>query len=325
MRILITGATGFIGTVLTDRLLQQGHAVTVLSRDPERAAAHFGHRLIAIRDVFTLQASQAPEAIINLAGEPLASGRWSARRKQQIYNSRIDLTRTIARYISLRHTRPRVLINGSAIGYYGLHEDGQLTENDKSGDDFAARLCRDWEREARKAEPFGVRVCLLRTGLVLGRRNRGGSGMLGRLLPVFRMGLGSALGNGRQWMSWVHVNDLIRLIEHCLVNTDLQGPVNATAPTPVRNNEFTRTLGKVLHRWTPFRIPAVALRLLLGDMSQLLVEGQRVIPQRALNSGFIFKFPSLDNALQEILHAQPNHSLETQVDRHPTKARQNSV
>lgn len=321
MRILVTGATGFIGTVLVDRLLQQGHRITVLSRDPDSAAAHFNQRVTAIRDIFRLHQEDAPEAIINLAGEPLANGRWTTQRKQVIYNSRIRLTRSIAKYVSLRHTRPRVLISGSAIGYYGPHGDEELNERHHPADDFAATLCRDWEREARKAEPFGVRVCLLRTGLVLGRKHRGGAGMLGRLLPVFRMGLGGALGNGRQWMSWIHINDLIGLIEHCLINDALQGPINGTAPTPVRNNAFTHTLGQLLHRWTPFRTPAIALRLLLGEMSQLLLDGQRVIPQHALDSGFRFRFPTLDLALKEILYAQPNGGLETQVGRRPKNAR----
>ena len=297
MRILITGGTGFIGSHLVPFLLQRGHAVTIQSRDPARARRQYHGEVEAVASIFDVAEGHEPEAVINLAGENLTAGRWSSRRKQAMRDSRLHVTAELVKYFATRATRPRVFISGSAIGYYGTDATKTFVETDPAGHDFAATLCHDWEREARQAESFGIRVCLLRTGLVLGRDG----GMLGRLLPVFRLGLGGALGNGRQWMSWIHIDDLIGIIDLCLHDETLSGPVNGAAPEPVDNNTFTRTLGHVLHRWTFFRVPAFVLRLMLGEMAELLLHGQKVLPEKAQQHAYHFRYPRLEAALIDLL------------------------
>ena len=304
MRILITGGTGFIGSHLVPFLLEQGHAVTVQSRDPQRARRQYHDKVDAVASIFDVAAGCEPEAVINLAGENLTEGRWSHRRKQAMRDSRIGTTAELNRFFATHAQRPRIFISGSAIGYYGSDDTRDFVEADSAGDDFAAILCRDWEREARQAASFGIRVCLLRTGLVLGR----GGGMLEKLLPVFRLGLGGPLGNGRQWMSWVHIDDLIGIIDLCLRDDRLEGPVNGTAPEPVDNNTFTRTLARTLHRPAFFRVPAFMLRLMLGEMADLLLSGQKVLPQKAQQHAYSFRFPHLDAALADLLDASaPTH------------------
>lgn len=299
MRILITGGTGFIGSHLVPFLLQRGHKVTIQSRDPQRARQQYHGQVDAVASIFDVAAGYEPEAVINLAGENLTEGRWSKRRKQAMRESRLQTTAQLVKYFATRATRPGVFISGSAIGYYGTDATRTFVENDSAGEDFAATLCHDWEREAHQAESFGIRVCFLRTGLVLGSDG----GVLGKLLPVFRLGLGGPLGNGHQWMSWIHIDDLIGIINLCLEDDSLSGAINATAPEAVDNNGFTRTLAHSVHRPAFFRVPAFVLRLMLGEMADLLLSGQHVVPQKAQQHAYTFRFPRLEPALDNLIGA----------------------
>lgn len=293
MQLLITGGTGFIGQALCTALLRAGHQVSVLTRDPRRA----NRTLPGITAVETLDGVQA-DAVINLAGEPLAAGRWTEARKQQFRASRLGITRQLQAWIAQQpaEQRPSVLISGSAVGYYGERGDTALTEADSAGDDFSAVLCRDWEAEAAKIAALGPRVSWVRTGIVLDRDG----GALARMLPAFRFGGGGPFGNGGHWMSWIHRVDMVALLLWLLEHGEA-GAYNATAPTPVTNAEFARTLARVLHRPALLALPAGLLRLGFGEMAELLLISQRVLPQRALAAGFRFQYPGLEAALRAIL------------------------
>jgi len=291
MDILITGGTGFIGHALCQRLLAQGHQVTVLTRNPARGGQP------GVRPVAALDAVGVVDAVVNLAGEPLTEGRWSPARKQAFFDSRVGTTQALLAWMRGLPTRPQVLVSGSAIGYYGPRDDTALDEAASPGHDFAAMLCRHWEAEAAKAEELGVRTCVLRTGIVLDR----GGGALARMLPPFRLGLGGPMGDGRQWMSWIHREDLVGLILWLLADPGMRGAFNGTAPEPVTNAVFARTLAHALGRPARVRTPAFALRLGFGEMAGLLLTGQKVVPTRALQEGYRFRHPTLDGALRAIL------------------------
>lgn len=293
MRILLTGGTGFIGRALCARLLAGGHRLTVWSRCP--AAAR--QLLPGVSVIEDLAEAGEIEAVVNLAGEPLVGRRWDARRKQAIRDSRLGTTAKLLRWMTPQLRRPHVLVSGSAIGYYGAHGDSLLDESSAAGDDFAAALCRDWEHAAMQAEDLGLRVCRLRTGIVLGADG----GALGKMLPPFRWGLGGPMGDGRQWMSWIHREDLIALIQWLLEQDGAGGAYNGTAPEPARNRDFARTLGRVLHRPALLPAPAPLLRLAFGEGARLLLTGQRVLPMHALVEGFRFRFPDLEDALRDLL------------------------
>lgn len=293
MRILLTGGTGFIGRALCTRLLAGGHRLTVWSRRPALAR----QRLPGVAVIEDLAEAGEIEAVVNLAGEPLVGRRWSARQKQAIRDSRLNTTAQLVRWMTPRLRRPHVLVSGSAIGYYGAHGDALLDESTPAGDDFAALLCRDWEYAAMQAEDLGLRVCRLRTGIVLGADG----GALGKMLPPFRWGLGGPIGHGRQWMSWIHREDLIGLVQWLLELESAGGAYNGTAPEPVRNREFARTLGRVLHRPALLPAPSPLLRLAFGEGAQLMLTGQRVMPMHALVEGFRFRFPQLEDALRDVL------------------------
>jgi len=295
MHVLVTGGTGFIGQALCPLLVQAGHTLTLLSRSPERAKRDFPQA----RVIEQLVQCEGADAVINLAGEPLAEGRWSAHRKQDFRDSRIGTTEDLLAWIEARAPgqRPQAMVSGSAIGYYGARNDRALDEQAPPGDDFAAILCRDWEAAAQRAEDLGLRVSRVRIGVVLERQG----GALARMLPPFRMGVGGPMGDGFQWMSWVHRQDLARLVVWLLERNEASGAYNGTAPTPVRNREFATTLGKVLKRPALLTTPAIALKLLFGEMSSLLLSGQRVVPKRALAEGFEFQYPQLEPALRAIL------------------------
>ena len=237
------------------------------------------------------------EAVINLAGEPVVDAYWSVKRKQVLRDSRIALTEKLVQRIAAVKQKPNVLLSGSAIGYYGDRGDTELDETAPGGKDFAAELCKDWEEVARPAEDFGVRVCLLRTGLVLSKRG----GLLGRMLLPFKLGLGARLGNGRQWMSWIHIEDYVAQVQRLLHDEQMRGPFNMTAPKPVTNAEFTRTLAHSLHRPAFFVAPGVVLKLAMGERAALLLEGQRVLPTKLTVAGGQFKYPSLSGALDDLL------------------------
>jgi hypothetical protein len=294
--ILITGATGFIGSRLVEALAGAGHRVTVLTRDRTKAAKLLPpFRLVTSLDQIPHDA--AIDTIVNLAGEPIADSPWTAAKRRKILRSRLKITRDVVRLIDRLDTAPALLISGSAIGWYGLWQDQALTERDSGRDCFCRRVCTAWERMAMRAEGRGVRVVRLRIGLVLGTQG----GMLSRLLTPFEFGLGGPIGNGRQWMSWIERDDLVRLIAHIIATPKLAGAVNATAPTPVRNADFTRELGRALRRPAVMPMPA-ALVGLLGDFAdELLLGGQRVLPAKALTAGFEFRHKTLGSALAGII------------------------
>lgn len=295
MHVLITGGTGFIGRALCRQLSAAGHSLTVLSRNLERAA----NTLPGIQVIERLDQAAQVDAIVNLAGAPLAEGRWSAHKKQVFRQSRIDTTRALVRWIERQSPsqRPRVLVSGSAIGYYGPCDDTPLDEASPPGDDFAAQLCSDWEAAAMEAQALGLRVSRVRTGIVLGHDG----GALHKMLPPFKLGAGGPMGDGQQWMSWIHRHDLVRLLQWLLEQETARGAYNGTAPTPVRNREFAQTLGKVLGRPSFVTTPAIALKLMFGEMSALLLTGQRVLPAHAQAEGFEFRYPDLEGALREVL------------------------
>jgi uncharacterized protein len=295
-RVLITGATGFIGRRLTEALVAGGHDVIVLARDPRKAVGlRPPFRLVTSLD--QIDNTTAIDAIVNLAGEPISNGLWTRRKRRHILASRLRITRHVVRLIARLERRPSVLISGSAIGWYGLWQDEELTEFDGGKRCFSHRVCEAWERATKRAERLGTRVVRLRIGLVLGTEG----GMLGQLLLPFEFGLGGPIGSGRQWMSWIERDDLIRLIAHAIATPRLTGPVNATAPTPVTNAVFAAELARALHRPALLRLPVWLLRLVAGDLAkELLIGGQRVIPDKADVSGFVFRHVTLTSALAAV-------------------------
>ena len=294
--ILVTGGTGFIGQRLVEALVAAGHEVTVLTRGRAKAAAMPAPvRIVTALD--QIAADTRIDAIVNLAGEAISDTPWTRGKRHRILRSRLVATRDVLRLIRRLAKKPEVLVSGSAIGWYGLRGDEALTEASPGTACFSRRVCVAWERMAQRAEIQGVRTLLLRTGLVLD--NSGG--MLARLLTPFEFGLGGWFGNGRHWMSWIHRDDLVRLIVHGLATPALSGPVNGTAPVPVTNRAFTAALARALHRPAIVPIPGAPLRLALGAFAtELLLSGQRVYPRAALDSGFTFRFADIDSAMSAI-------------------------
>jgi len=297
MNILITGGTDFIGSALTKSLTDQGYRVTVLSRNPDKVAKICGPGVNALGSLSQLKAEDSYQVIINLAGAPLFDVRWTEDRKQLIRSSRIDLTEHLVTCIARMTVKPELLISGSAVGYYGNQGDTVLTEQSTPYEDFSSQLCADWEAAAKQAGQLGIRVCQIRTGLVIAD----GGGFLQRMLPIFRLGLGGRLGDGRQWMSWIHRRDWINIAQTMIADAAMQGAYNATAPNPVTNAEFTRILAQCLERPALLPVPACLLKLLLGEMSELVLGSQRVMPERLLAQGFKFQYDDLAAALNEVL------------------------
>ncbi|PZP61569.1 MAG: TIGR01777 family protein [Pseudoxanthomonas spadix] len=297
MQVLITGGSGFIGQALCPALLARGWQVSVVSRDLQAAAEVLpqGVRLLA-----DIEGAGGADAVVNLAGAPLAGQRWTERYKQLLRESRLRTTEALLAWMQGLTVRPAVLVSGSAIGYYGPRDDTPLTETDPPGDDFGARLAADWEAAAWPAQQLGVRTACLRTGVVLD----GGGGALQQLLTPYRLGLGGPIGSGAQWFSWIHREDLVRLIVWLIEQDALDGPVNATAPEPVRQRDFAAALGRALHRPTLLPTPGFALKAAFGEMGQMLIDGQRVIPARAQGQGFQFLYPTLDDALARSLERE---------------------
>lgn len=298
MNIFITGGTGFIGSALVANLSQQGHNITVLSRNPGSVTNLCGADVNAVASLKELTSEDSWQVIINLAGAPIFDRRWTADRKQLIRDSRIKLTGELVAYIAGMAVKPELLISGSAIGYYGSQGDEILTEQSATIEDFPQQLCRDWENTALEAEQFGVRVCLMRTGLVIAN----GGGILQRMLAPFRLGLGGRLGDGKQWMSWVHRQDWVAIAQMMIADASMRGAYNATAPNPVTNSEFTETLAHHLNRPALLPAPAWLLKMLLGEMSELVLGSQRVMPERLLAAGYTFQHPDLRSALSEALN-----------------------
>lgn len=301
MRILLSGGTGLIGRALCQHWLQQGHELLVWSRRPEQVPRLCG---AAVRGVARLEELGDIEldAVINLAGAPIAERHWTRRRKALLWDSRIHLTEQLVEWLAGLTRRPPLLISGSAVGWYGDGGERQLRESDTPvSSDFASQLCIAWEESAQRAQELGMRVVLVRTGLVLAHEG----GFLGRLLPPFRLGLGGRLGSGHQWMPWIHLHDQVALIDFLLHHPTAGGPYNACAPQPVRNAEFTRSLAQELHRPALLPLPASLLRVGFGELSGLLLGGQHTLPERLLAEGFAFRFSELRAALVDLLERQP--------------------
>jgi len=240
---------------------------------------------------------QTFDAIINLTGEPIADRRWGNLQKQRILDSRVNTTNALVDYMKAATTKPKVFISASAIGYYGVGTtDEAIDEMGLSDDSFSSELCKIWEATATQAESLGVRTCLLRTGIVLGK-----GGALSKMVPPFKLGLGGQIGTGSQWMSWIHINDLVGIILHCIETDELKGPVNGTAPNPVTNKVFTESLGKVLKRPTLLPMPSRVVRLLMGQMGEeLLLSGKKIVPVKVLGTGYIFQYEILKDALEDL-------------------------
>ena len=299
MRIAITGASGLIGRRLLKNLAAAGHSLHVLSR---HAGTNLppGVRLSvwdASRGEPPADSLQDVDAVIHLAGEPVAQ-RWNAHARQAIRQSRVTGTRNLVQALAKLPKKPEVLVCASAVGYYGSRGDEILNESSSPGADYLAQICVDWEQEAQAAEASGIRVVRVRTGLVLDARG----GALPRMLPPFRMGVGGKLGSGKHWMSWIHLEDLAALFQFALANP-VSGPLNGVAPNPVINAGFTRALAAAVHRPAIFPVPPFALRLLFGEMSQILLSSQRALPQAAEAAGFRFRYPELAPALADVLKA----------------------
>jgi uncharacterized protein (TIGR01777 family) len=295
VKVTLTGPTGFIGRKLTERLLAGSHSLQVLGRRPVPGLPFWAWDAggEASPPAESLRDSQA---VVHLAGEPV-SQRWTPEARQRIRTSRVEGTRRLVEALAAFPRPPAVLVCASAIGIYGSRGDGILTESSPPGGGFLAEVCQEWEQAADQAAPAGIRVVKLRTGVVLGP----GGGALQRMLPLFKAGLGGRLGSGRQWMSWINLEDLVELICLALEQPELAGPVNATAPSPVTNAEFTRQLAARLRRPALLPVPAFALRMVFGEMASVLLDSQRVLPQAALAAGFRFRYPELGPALRDLL------------------------
>ena len=303
MRVIVSGGTGFIGSVLCRALVTGGHQPVVLSRDPARAQQGLGNGIEAARwepgrSGDWQKIVDGADAVVNLAGESIAARRWTAQQKARIRGSRVEGTRALVEAIRSAERRPKVLINASATGYYGPRGDEAVAESDPPGNDFLARVCQEWEQAAREAEPLGVRVALVRTGVVLGE----GGGALAKMLPPFRFFAGGPFGSGRQGFPWVHLDDVVEIYRWALEQDGVSGPLNATGPEPLSNREFCQRLGKVLGRpcWAP--VPGFALKLMLGEMAEpLLLQGQKVLPVRTEQLGYQFRFRTAEAALRDVL------------------------
>lgn len=305
MKVAITGASGFVGSRLVEKLHTEGNQVVVLTRNLAAAQKVFPDSSFPNVEVIAYTPTQSGswqqaialcDGVVNLAGEPIADGRWTPERKQEILNSRKLGTQKIVEAIALANSKPKVLVNASAIGYYGTSETATFDEASLPGEDFLAQVCLDWEAEAQKVTQLGVRLVILRLGIVLGM-----GGAIAKMITPFKLFAGGPIGSGRQWFSWIHREDLVNLIIQALTRSDIEGVLNATAPNPVRMTELADTMGQVMNRpsWLP--VPGLALEALLGDGAMVVLEGQQVIPKRTLASGFNYQYPTVKQALEEIL------------------------
>ncbi len=304
MKVAVTGATGFVGSRLVERLQEEGAEILVFTRNPEAARQVFPSEKFTHVDIVSYAPTQAGawqekiagcDGVINLAGEPIAE-RWTAARKQEIIQSRQLGTQRLVEAIVQANPRPSVLVSASAIGYYGTSETAIFDETSPPGTDFLAQVCQAWEAEANQVTATGTRLVILRLGIVLGM-----GGVIGKLLTPFKLFAGGPIGTGRQWLSWIHREDLVNLIWFALTNPEVQGVLNATAPNPVQMAEFCQTLGEVMNRpsWLP--VPGFALEVLLADGAKVVLEGQRVLPRHTLSCGFEYQYSAVKQAIEEIL------------------------
>jgi uncharacterized protein len=304
MHIVVTGATGFVGRSLCAALLADGHELTVLSRDAGKAKQTFGGKVNAAAWGNGSDAAlDGADAVIHLAGESVAGGRWTPEFKRKIRDSRVKTSRQLVEGIEKAARRPSVIVSASAVGFYGDRGDETITEASSAGTGFLPEVCQEWEAEVQNAEAFGVRVALMRIGIVLGK-----SGALEKILyplpvPVspWKLGLGGRLGSGRQWMPWIHLEDVVAMFLWAMSNPNISRAVNTTAPEPVRNAEFTRILGRVLQRPAIIPVPAIALKVMLGEFADTVLNGQKALPTVAENQGYTFRHRSLECALKSLL------------------------
>lgn len=316
MKVAVTGATGFFGPSLVRRLLERGHTVHVLARNVERALDKLPSGVTGApydaEEPPSPEALAGAEAVIHLAGETVAQ-RWTARARQRILDSRVRGTRGLVEAMKAAGT-VKHLVSASAVGYYGGTRGAEpLTESSPPGDDFLARVCLAWEAEAWKAREAGIRTSVARIGAVLHPEG----GVLHKLLPTFRMGAGGRVGSGRQYVSWIHREDAVDALVRVLEDASLEGPVNVTSPGAVTNAEFAHTLGEVLHRPAAMHVPGFVLKAAMGEMAKVALEGQRVVPRRLLETGFVFRFPELLGALEDLLGEHPHaHSEHEQAHPH---------
>ena len=297
MNILITGGTGFIGSALSRELVNSGHKVIIASR--RKSPPKLENIEIVRWDIQTPLSSEIMsgiDAVINLAGESLISGRWTKKRKERIMSSRVNTTRLLVESMKNANPKPKVLISVSAVGYYGPHGDEYVTEDFPPASDFLAEVCKAWEKEALKAQELGVRVVITRFGVVL----ESDGGALSKMAIPFKFFLGGHLGSGQQWFSWVHREDIIGFMKYALENESVSGHFNLTSPQPVTNKEFCSALGKALNRPSWFHVPAFMIKLTLGEVGKVLLTGQRVLPEKALKAGYQFKYPEINEALRAI-------------------------
>ncbi|WP_424095875.1 thylakoid membrane protein ThyD [Moorena producens] len=303
MKVAITGATGFVGSRLVERLQEEGHQPLILTRDSAKAKAKFPNiETIAYTPTKSgdwQNAIAGCDGVVHLAGAPIAEERWTPARKQEILNSRQLGTQKIVEAIALADPKPTVLVNASAIGYYGTSETVTFDETSPAGDDFLAEVCQAWEGEAQKVKEADVRLVILRIGIVLGN-----GGALAKMIPPFQMFAGGPIGTGRQWFSWIHRDDLVNLIIAALTRPDMEGIFNATAPNPVLMSELCNAIGEVLNRpsWLP--VPSVALEALLGEGATVVLEGQQVLPKRSTSYGWEYQYPTVKQALVDILKTE---------------------
>lgn len=302
MRVIVAGGSGFIGSELIRKLLVSKHQVVLLSRKPVGVRSVYNESLQIVQWDGKTVGSWAKfidgaDAIINLSGENVAAKRWSESQKARLIDSRINPTRAILQSISQATKKPRVLINASAVGYYGNFGDGDVTESHIKGEGFLSDLCEQWEREALHAEKYGLRIVLLRIGIVLSPSG----GALKKMLMPFKYFVGGPLGSGKQWFPWIHLEDVIRITQFALENNGIKGALNIASPHPVTMSEFSYSLGKVLKRPSLFPVPSFVLKLLLGEMSAIVLGGRKVIPKKLIDAGFVFKFIDINDTLFNLM------------------------